>query len=62
MISGFESSLHILDPDNVLKRGYTITTSNGKIIKSSNEVEQDEIIDTLFIDGKVNSRVIRKGR
>lgn len=60
MIDSFENSLNILNPDNVLKRGYTITTSKGRIIKSSEEVEQDDTIDTQFVDGKVRSTVIRK--
>ncbi len=32
-IDGMENSLKILDPENVLKRGYTITSLKGKIIK-----------------------------
>jgi exodeoxyribonuclease VII large subunit len=61
-VKGFENSLNILNPDNVLRRGYTITTSNGRLIKATGEVEQDDIIDTQFVDGKVRSRVINKGR
>jgi len=62
IVTGYENSLNILNPDNVLRRGYTITTSKGRIIKSSDEAVQDDVIDTLFIDGKVSSVVIRKGR
>ncbi len=53
-----EVSLNILNPDNVLKRGYTITSLNGKIIKSKANLKEDDVIDITFSDGKVKSRVI----
>jgi exodeoxyribonuclease VII large subunit len=53
-----ENSLKILDPLNVLKRGYTITSLNGKIIKCSCETSENDIIDTKFSDGSVKSKVI----
>lgn len=52
-----ENTLKILDPQNVLKRGYTITSLNGRILKSCKEVEADDLISTLFSDGSVQSRV-----
>ncbi|HZL76588.1 MAG TPA: exodeoxyribonuclease VII large subunit [Bacteroidales bacterium] len=53
-----ENSLLILDPANVLKRGYSITSLNGRIIKSSFETSENDIIDTKFSDGAVKSKVI----
>ncbi len=57
-VAGFENSLKILDPANVLKRGFTITSINGKIIKESNILKKDDIIDTRFSDGSINSKVL----
>ena len=57
---GLGNSLNILDPVNVLKRGYTITMSDKSIIKSAHLVSCDDIIDTLFGDGKIRSRVVKK--
>lgn len=57
-IAGFESMLKILDPDNVLKRGYTITSMNGKILKTGSGLSKDDIIDTRFSDGSVRSKVV----
>jgi exodeoxyribonuclease VII large subunit len=54
------TQLNILSPDNVLKRGYTITSVNGKIIKKREDVNEDDLIDTQFSDGMVKSRVIGK--
>jgi exodeoxyribonuclease VII large subunit len=58
-----ENSLNILKPENVLSRGYTITSCNGKIIKNSDELKNDDLIDTKFNKGNVKSRVVeKKGR
>jgi len=52
-----ENSLKILDPRNVLKRGYTITSLNGKILRSGNQLKTNDLITTRFSDGSVKSRV-----
>jgi exodeoxyribonuclease VII large subunit len=52
--------LKILDPENVLKRGYTITIKNGEIIKSINQLTEEEVIDTQFSDGRARSKVIER--
>lgn len=57
-VAGFASSLKILDPENVLKRGYTITSRNGKILKKSVELKKEDIINTRFSDGSVRSKVV----
>ncbi len=59
-IDALENSLKILDPENVLKRGYTITSLHGKIIKSSSQVKKDDLISTLFSNEQVASRVVKK--
>ncbi len=61
-IQGLENSLGILSPENVLKRGYTITSLNGKIIKQSALLKDDDLIDTIFRDGTVKSRVTGTGK
>jgi len=58
--AGLENSLNILNPENVLKRGYTITTKNGIIIRSTGLVAVDDIIDTRFSDGEIKSKVLKK--
>jgi len=57
-LTGFENSLKILDPVNVLKRGYTITSINGNILKKCNKLKKDDIIDTRFSDGSINSKIL----
>jgi exodeoxyribonuclease VII large subunit len=55
-----EKTLGILSPVNVLKRGFTITSMNGKIIKRSTIAKPGDIIDTQFTDGTINSKVLEK--
>ena len=57
---GLENKLKILDPVSVLKRGFTITSLNGKILRSIKDVDNESIIDTSFSDGKIKSKVIEK--
>ena len=57
-LNGFENSLKILNPVNVLNRGYTITSMNGKIIKDSYELKEEDQIETRFRDGSVKSRIL----
>jgi len=56
-IEGFDKTLGILSPENVLRRGYTITSHNGKILKKRAVLKKGDLIDTLFTDGSVKSRV-----
>jgi exodeoxyribonuclease VII large subunit len=59
-LTGLDNTLKILNPENVLRRGYTITSYNGKILKSSNILNKEDIIETRFADGNVSSRVVDK--
>ena len=55
-----ENMVRLLNPENVLKRGYTLTFKDGKIVKSVKDMEVDEIIETRFSDGKTKSKIIKK--
>ena len=50
--------LEILNPLNTLKRGYTITRFNDKIITNASIVEKDDIITVEFVDGVVKSKIL----
>jgi exodeoxyribonuclease VII large subunit len=56
-ITGLNNALDLIRPERVLKRGYTLTTRNGKILKSSNDVNEEDMIDTVFVDGTISSVV-----
>jgi exodeoxyribonuclease VII large subunit len=53
-----ENSLNILNPENVLRRGYTMTIMDGAIIKSAAQLKNGDIIDTRFADDTVKSQII----
>lgn len=55
-----EKAIRLLDPENILKRGYSISYSNGKLIKSVRQLQIDDELETLFSDGKSNSIIIKK--
>lgn len=51
------SNMH---PDNVLRRGYTITRVNGKAITSLDEVKASDTIETIVVDGTIVSIIQNK--
>lgn len=46
-------------PENVLRRGYTLTLKNGKIVTSLHDLSVDDTIETRFRDGLTTSVVTR---
>jgi exodeoxyribonuclease VII large subunit len=49
--------IKLLDPVNILTKGYTITTKNGKLITSAKQMKSGEEIESTFADGKTKSIV-----
>ena len=61
-VNNAENRLSLLDPKNVLKRGYSITYLNEKVIKDSRKVEPDDDIKTKLFSGTIRSKVKRKNK
>lgn len=55
-----DNLVRLLNPENVLKRGYTLTLKEGKIVKSVIPLHLNDEIETRFADGKVKSKIIKK--
>lgn len=53
----FENSSRLLDPFTILKRGFSITYLNNKVIKNANYVNVDDKITTLFYNSEIESIV-----
>ena len=49
--------MNLLSPENVLKRGYSITLKDGKAVKNAAELLPGEQIQTRFYEGSVTSTV-----
>jgi exodeoxyribonuclease VII large subunit len=57
-IDNFESRVRLLDPKNVLARGWSITRgADGKIVRNVGDVTTGEILTTVLHDGNVTSTV-----
>ena len=56
-LNQYKQILQILDPKNLLKRGYSITYLDDKIIKSASQLIKGDQITTLFADSKAVSLV-----
>jgi exodeoxyribonuclease VII large subunit len=52
--------VRLLNPENVLNRGYTLTLKDGKIVKSANPLQLNDEIETRFADGKIKSKITKK--
>ncbi|MFO0754330.1 MAG: exodeoxyribonuclease VII large subunit [Thermodesulfovibrionales bacterium] len=52
-----EQAVWLLDPVNVLRRGYSITRRDGKVVKDASLLAQGESIDTVLFRGTVKSSV-----
>ena len=48
---------HLINPENLLFKGYSITKLNGKIVDSSKAVKKGDELETQFKDGSINSTV-----
>ncbi len=53
----YTKHLDLLSPENILKKGYSLTLYNNKIIKSAKELKQGCEIKTMFHDGDVVSTI-----
>jgi exodeoxyribonuclease VII large subunit len=57
-ISLNERLVHTLDPKNILKRGYSITLKNGKVVTTFESIAPDDQLETILFNGKIQSTVI----
>lgn len=54
-----EKTNNLLNPDNILKKGYSITYHNGKVLKDAKDLKSGDEISTRFDQGTVES-IVRK--
>ena len=56
-LDNLEKQLALISPENLLKKGYTITTLNGKMIKDSSQLKKGDKLITQFYDGVIESTI-----
>lgn len=55
-----EALLNLLSVESTLQRGFTLTTRDGKIVRSATSLQPGDRITTRFPDGEIESAVFRK--
>jgi exodeoxyribonuclease VII large subunit len=60
-IEHYETKIDLLDPYNVLSRGYSITYLNGYILKGTGQLSKGDIINTRLHEGSITSVVESTG-
>ena len=53
-----KNSLEANNPLKIMDKGYSISSTNGKVIRSTDDVKCDDVITTRLMDGNVVSKVI----
>ena len=61
-VDAIEKNVRMLDPLNVLKRGFSITLYEGKALKSYTQVKPTDKITTLLADGRLESEINTSGK
>ena len=57
-LESLKIKLDLLNPENIIQKGYTITLIDGKIVKSANDAKKGDLITTRLKDGTILSRII----
>ncbi len=52
-----QDKLRLVDPQNIIRRGYSLTMIDGKIVKSVNQINVGTRLETRLSDGSVASKV-----
>lgn len=58
-LENIEKNIQIMDPINVLKRGFSITYLNGKAIKDVSQLEEGAAINTMLFSGTIDSTITK---
>jgi len=57
-----EHRLRLTDPKNVLKRGFSITKANGKVLTKKTNIKEGDEMETVMFDKKILSKVTKSTR
>lgn len=57
-LENYEQKTDLINPTNILKRGYTITKLNGKILKNKDFPQKDDELETINFNNTIKSIVV----
>ena len=58
-LQNYEEKNRLVDPMQILKRGYSLTYKNSKLIKSVTDLKEGDQIESQLADGKVKSKITK---
>ncbi len=56
-----DKTLTLIDPQNILKKGYALVHKEGRLVKSIDEIKNGDMLTTKLHDGRFRSRVTGNG-
>ena len=56
-VDNLEKLCKTLSPEQILNRGYSITTKNGKVIKDAKELKKGAVVKTILKKGTIKSKI-----
>jgi len=59
ILAQMEQLIHLADPKQILRKGFSITRVNGKLLRSVDEVNEKSILITEICDGKIESKLTK---
>ncbi|MDA3905720.1 MAG: exodeoxyribonuclease VII large subunit [Bacteroidales bacterium] len=51
--------IHLADPKQILKKGFSITRVNGKLLRSIKDVDSESVLNTELCDGVFESKILQ---
>lgn len=57
-----EKLIHVADPKQILKKGFSITRVNGKLLRSIKNVDSESVLITELCDGLLESKITKTNK
>ena len=57
-ISLYTEKLKVLNPLSIMEKGFSVVMKDGKIIKSKNDLQKDDIVEIKLVDGIKNAKIM----
>jgi exodeoxyribonuclease VII large subunit len=61
-LSHLEEKIQLMKPENLLKKGYSLTMVNGKLIRNTSDLKVGDILQTQLFEGNMESRITKIGK
>lgn len=58
ILNSYEVKINFMNPNNILKRGFSISKINGKIISTNSVIKSGDKLETITADKSINSIII----